>query len=240
MNEALPPIGDLAALVRTRESWHAVAEHVLAAARYRAEHAIGLVVVPGGFGTPTYGDGQSARVVECDVIVTRPETTTTVALTTVGRAAEAVGLEPGAALPYRPTTTLAPDAPLDLDADATRLLATFFELGWALLTDLVRGATADDAPVGPTLWPEHFDAAVEVGGVGRGTRGTYGASPGDAEHPQPYLYVTHWAAVADDEFWNDATFGGASLQYDSLAAASDPRARAHEFFARGRVLLSTS
>ena len=39
------------------------------------------------------------------------------------------------------------------------------------------------------LWPEHFDLACEIGDADAGTRANYGASPGDAAIPEPYLYV---------------------------------------------------
>jgi hypothetical protein len=87
------------------------------------------------------------------------------------------------------------------------------------------------------LWPEHFDASVDLGDEAAGQRGTFGASPGDDRHPLPYLYVTHWADQPDDPYWNDAGFGGASLGYESLAGAPDPRAAAGAFFGQGRARL---
>ena len=45
----------------------------------------------------------------------------------------------------------------------------------------------------PQIWPEHFDLACELG-ADAGTRARYGASPGDAAIPQPYLYVGPWDA----------------------------------------------
>ena len=44
------------------------------------------------------------------------------------------------------------------------------------------------APTGRVqLWPEHFDAAFD--GLPEDSRATFGASPGDAGVPEPYLYV---------------------------------------------------
>jgi len=228
MTRSLPVVGDRDALARTRLSWHSVAEHVLAPARYRAEQRIGLTVTPGGFGTPVFGAGECARVEGRELVVTEGSSVTTVELTTVAAAAAAVGIEPGNPPVYAPTTPLSPDAPLYVDPHAAPLLAAWFDLASAALTGL-------GEPV--TLWPEHFDVATEPGDERRGERGTFGASPGDAEHPTPYLYVTHWADVPDDAFWNDDAFGGASVDYSEIALADDPDRAARAFFARGRATL---
>src|SRR5205085_11023804 len=84
---------------------------------------------------------------------------------------------------------------------------------------------------------EHFDLSVDLGDEKAGRRGTFGASPGDAVDPDPYLYVTHWADVAEHEYWNEEHFPGASLTIDTLAAAPDQRASALTFLRRGRELL---
>ena len=49
--------------------------------------------------------------------------------------------------------------------------------------------------------------------------------------------VTHWRDVAEDEYWNEEHFPGASLTIDTLAAAPDQRASALTFLRRGRELL---
>jgi hypothetical protein len=240
---ALPQIDDLTTLVRTRESWHAVAEHVLAAARHRAVGRIGLRAVPGGFGTPRFewdGANHDLRVVGHDLVVRIDGASTTVPLTTLGAAADAAGIEPGGpSTVYNLATPCEPDAPLDIDAPAARVLAAWFELGWAALGDL-RADADTEAPSDVTMWPEHFDVAVELGAEDRGTRGTFGASPGDAEHDEPYLYVTHWAEVADDPFWNDRAFGGASLTYSEIRVAADRRDATLAFFREGRRRLNAA
>lgn len=229
MSARLAPIRDLDTLVRTRLAWHSVAEHVLAAARYAAEQRIGLVVVPGGFATPRTPDGGSARIHGAQLVVRRGEGERTFPLTTLASAAAALGIAPGCMPVYTPTTELRADAPLDVDLDAAAVLGAWFQLGWSVLEELADG---------PTLWPEHFDAAVDLGDLAAGTRGTFGASPGDTAHPEPYLYVTHWVDLGDDPYWNDAAFPGASLTYGTVARAADPVAAAREFYARGRIVLS--
>jgi hypothetical protein len=230
VSDPLAPIPDLDALVQTRLAWHSVAEHVLAAARYAAEQRIGLVVTEGGFAAPRTPDGGSARVDGADLVVCRAGSERAVPLTTLASAASALGIAPGSPPVFTPTTELRADAPLDVDLDAAVVLGAWFGFTWSILGELG----------GPTLWPEHFDAALDLGDEAAGTRGTFGASPGDAAHPEPYLYVTHWADNGGDEYWNDTAFPGASLTYRALTEAVDPRGAAHDFYARGRTALSRS
>lgn len=238
----LPPVGDAEALVQTRIAWHSLAEHVLAAARHRATGRIGLRATSGGYGTPPYehsGTTEALHVVGNELRVARGDATVAHPLTTLGAAAQTIGIEPGApADVYTPTTPLDPDAPLAIDVGAAHVLAAWFELGWSVLEELGRHAGADAAPSPLTLWPEHFDAAIELGT--RGTRGTFGASPGDAEHREPYLYVTRWSDVPDDAYWNDTAFAGASLPYSVAAAATSPRGTMLDFCRAGLARLSSA
>ncbi|MCU1484615.1 MAG: hypothetical protein JWN67_1361 [Actinomycetia bacterium] len=192
---AVPTTG----LVRTRLAWHALAEWVVAPARHAVDGHIGLVATPGGFGSPTADvrvDG-GALVVGDD---RRP-------LTTLAEAAAFAGVEPGRATGvYETVNPWDPDAPLTVGEASSRLLADWFALGASALADV--GATAI------TLWPEHFDVATTID-----DRVNLGASPGDAEHADPYLYVGPWEPH-EGPFWNEPF--GASLglaQVDSVDAA---------------------
>ena len=80
------------------------------------------------------------------------------------------------------------------------------------------------------LWPEHFDIAFEAGSSAAGQRANYGASPGDQDHPEPYVYVGPWTAQVDSPLWNGRGFNGAELSYAALLAADDPMAAALELF----------
>jgi hypothetical protein len=224
----LPALGDPVTLGCTRLAWHAVAEQVLAALRYAAESRIGLAVTPGGFGTPPDSACAPTRIAGHELVVSDGSRERVEPLTTLAAAAAAVGIEAGAPPVYPAATELDPDAPLDIDLEAATVLAAWFELAWSALGTL--GAPR-------TLWPEHFDAATAIGDEARGQRGTFGASPGDPAHPEPYLYVTPWSDLPADQYWNDDTFGGASLGYRDVAAASDPVAAASAFYAAGRALL---
>ena len=73
-----------------------------------------------------------------------------------------------------------------------------------------------------------------MGDADAGGRATFGASPGDGGHDEPYLYVGAWGEVdRDDGYWNETAFNGASMTYEQLRAAADPIADALEFFRTG-------
>jgi hypothetical protein len=189
-------------LAPTRRSLHAVAEHVLAAALHRSTGRIGLRATPGGFGTPEFDgpDGlRQVRVDGLDLVVVTDGTERRQPLTTVGAAAAMVGVEPGApARVYPPATPLEPDRPLALDRAGAAQLADLFAAVDDALDRLVAEASSDD-PATVQLWPEHFDLATTIREV------NYGGSPGDDEHPLPYLYVGPWSPPEPDGgFWNEA------------------------------------
>ena len=209
----------------TRESLHAVAEHILAVARYHATGHIGLQVVPGGFATPPFGDDRRSVGVEGTELVVRAGGQERRApITTLRAAGELTGVEPGAPSDvYKPATPCDLDAPLTVDADAARRLADWYALGDAALRRL-RRELADDQPSDPTLWPEHFDLGIRAGEV------NYGASPGDAQVPEPYLYVGPTGldlAGSGDSFWNQPF--GATMTWEDIRSVDDAVA----FFRQG-------
>ena len=114
--------------------------------------------------------------------------------------------------------------PLDVDAEAVARLADWYAFGAAILGRLGVGAQ-------PWLWPEHFDIAIELG------EATYGFSPGDEQHPEPYAYVGPWNDV-EGELWQARGFRGAELPYTDLLAAGDQAAAALDFFATRREALA--
>lgn len=245
---ALPAITDLAALEATRRDWHAVAERVVAPAQFAATRHIGLETAPHGFGTHVFADPTSAerriRVEGVNLVSERAGTTKWVMLATLRAAAALADVEPRTPddWPYAPTTDPDPDRPLALDARSVALLGDWFAVGRAAL-----GALVDDVdPTGAasiTLWPEHFDLACDLGDEQAGTRGTFGTSPGDGAHPEPYLYVSRWVATGSDPFWNDAHFDGASLGYEAVRAAGDLDAQlaaALAFLRTGREVIQAA
>jgi len=119
---------------------------------------------------------------------------------------------------------------LDVDAEAAAALAALYAFAWDVLTEL-----HDEAPAGADvsdlhLWPEHFDVAFEQGSEAEGRRAGYGVSPGDDDHPEPYLYVGPWGEPPSGPDWTATGFRGAELGYAALLAAPDRRAAALGFF----------
>jgi hypothetical protein len=209
-------------LLRTRDSWHRVAEHVLAAGQFTASGTIRLRPSPGGFSTSVGIDGRQLAVDVDRLVVLDGAERRDAALTTVGAAAAFAGVVPGLRGSYSPVTPVDPEAPLAVDPTTARALAD-----WYALTDtaLHRFAPAYD----PVLWPEHLDAAVAVDAV------NYGGCLGDDAIPEPYLYVgPHGGPPTADEFWN-APFG-AVVTLDRIGTPDD----AVDFFEQGRALIDRS
>jgi hypothetical protein len=204
-----------ASFAATVAALHRVAGEVVAPAR-KPDNEIALQATPGGFGTPPFehdGREQQVRVDGADLVhlsfIERR-----VGLTTLEDARRLVeDLVPDGPLD---------DEPLDVDPDSAARLADWYAFGDAILREL-----GGD----PNLWPEHFDIAIEQ------ERATYGFSPGDEAHAEPYAYVLPWDEV-DGELWNATGFRGAELSYADLAAAEDPRAAALEFLRSRRDALA--
>jgi hypothetical protein len=187
---------------------HRLAEEVVAPAR-KPDNEIALEATPGGFGTPRFEwEGATRRV--------RVE------------AAELV----------RETDGAEERTPLDVDVAAAAALAGWFEFGTSVLRRLAAEAAPGEASPPPILWPEHFDVAIELGCESDGRRATYGFSPGDEQHPEPYAYVGPWAPRPAGGVWDARGFAGAELPYAELLAAADPEATALEFFVARREALA--
>jgi hypothetical protein len=213
--------GDLAS---TRASLHALAEHILCAARHRATGRIGLEVVPGGFATPPFGeDGRSVGVIGTELVVRAAGNEKRATPATLRQAGELAGIEPGApAEVYKPVTVCDLDAPLVLDAAWAGRLADWYALGDEALRRF-RAEIAEDEPSTITLWPEHLDVAIRAGSV------NYGASPGDEHVGEPYVYVgPDVVPGASDGFWNKSF--GALRNWAQVPSASVAEA----FFRTGR------
>jgi hypothetical protein len=214
------------ALARTRDSWHRVAEHVLAAGQFAASGTIRLRPSPGGFCTTAGVDGRRLAVDGLTLTVSDGDSRRTAPFSTIAALATFAGVRPGLTGSYRPATSPAPDAPLGGDADAAAVLAAWLALGD---TALRRFAVEARRPQEPVLWPEHLDLGVTVDEV------NYGFSPGDGSIPRPYLYVApHEGPPDGDDFWN-APFGAAITANDITTAAD-----AVAFCARGRALTERS
>jgi hypothetical protein len=213
-----------AALAETRESLHRLAEGVLSRAREHANGKIALRYTRGGLGTPFFGDDVQVRVQGTELVVQEGADERRAPITTLRAAVELVGahLLPG-------DLELEDDGPLTVDPGAARFLGDWYGFAYSVLEELRAGAGAAHAPSRVQLWPEHFDASVELGPEAAGRRAGYGASPGDGEHPEPYLYVVPWSPPAAGELWNATVFTGAELPLAALLDAGDQRTAAVDF-----------
>ena len=216
----------------TRASLHALAEHVLAPARYAQTGKIGLRQSSGGFATPPFGESARVVGVDGDQLVTseRSHEIGRAPITTIGAAARFVGVEPGAPRDvYTPNTALDLDGALTVDADAAEVVAMWYEL-IAMALGAFATTIADDQPSEAQLWPEHFDLALSADRI------NYGGSPGDDHIDVPYLYVGPFEGppAKADPFWNQPF--GAAIGFDEIASIGD----AFEFFRRGRALTNES
>ena len=231
VRRALAPLPD--GFVTTRLTLHAVAEHVLAPCRHAANGKIGLRYTYRGFGTPFFGDDRQVRVEDGSLVATDGDGDRRHALTTLRAAAAFVDLPvPASTGVYTPTTPGDLDEPLVVDPACARALGDWFGFCASVLEQLRAEADAGDTPSRLQLWPEHFDLAVDMGPPE--ARANFGGSPGDAVHPEPYLYVGPWGSYAADEpggFWNEPF--GASLPYQALLDGADPL----EFLRTGKALL---
>jgi hypothetical protein len=184
----------------TREALHRIAAEVVSAERMPANE-IALRYTRGGFGTPFFEQDGAG----CQVRVEHGE------LVRQRNGEEA--REPLA----------------DVDRAAATALGDFYGFACSVLED-ERAEEYDEDPSLVQLWPEHFDIAFELGDEDRGQRATYGASPGDADHAEPYLYVAPWDTSISGEGWNATGFAGAELTYTELLAAPGQRRAALDFF----------
>lgn len=190
---------DATGLDATRLSLHAIAEHVLAADLWHHTGKIGLRRTSGGFGQPEVlvdGVRHRLRVDGTHLVVLEGDVERWEELTTPAAAAAFAGTELGAPTEvFAPLTELHPHEELRIDPGAAKVLHDWFAFVDAVLEEL-RRRHRDRRPSISQLWPEHFDLAFTVSEV------NVGGSPGDADHPEPYLYVGPWAPV-EGETWNE-------------------------------------
>jgi hypothetical protein len=188
-----------ASFAETRIALHKIAEGIVAPARM-PPNEIALRYTRGGFGTPFFQQDGA----DCQVRVEHGEL--------VRQTGQAETREP---LP-------------GVDVSAATALGDFYGLACSVLEQL-RADEADGGPSLVQLWPEHFDLAIELGSESAGQRANFGASPGDDDHPEPYLYVGPWTAKVSGGVWNASGFNGAELSYSELIAAEDQRRAALDF-----------
>jgi hypothetical protein len=219
--------------LETTEALHRLAVYVIAPAQRLANGEIILRATPAGFSTFEF-DGRVVAVDGDDLVVDAARAP----ITTLTAAADAAGIEVDVAQQEQFDVPAHGEleALLAVDRASALALGEWYTFVTAALNTLrAEAAAADDASI-VRIWPEHFDAAIDMGDNATGHRGTYGGSPGDAHHAEPYLYASPWAGRIDS-FFGDPSFKGASLLYSQLVDEADPMATALAFLrdARDRI-----
>jgi hypothetical protein len=218
-----------------------IAFYVLAPARFEAQGRIGLRYTREGFGTPFFGEDRQIRIEGGNVVIQDPEGARGEEITTLRRAARTVGIdyqEKWGPAWHDPPAPADPDGALDIAPGAVLACSQILGFGFSILEQIRVEARRDENPSRVQLWPEHFDAATEIGEEAAGRRGAFGVSPGYAAHPEPFVYVSPWAKDwLDDPYWNADFFGGSILGYAELLLAPDQRETALAFLRTGLELL---
>lgn len=229
-------------LTDTRVALHRLAVYVVSPARRRANGKIALRWTLGGFGTPFFGADEQVRVAGTWLVRQIGAAATAVPITSLADAAALVlgtppDLEWAASFDVPATGDL--DAQLDIDPASSVWLGDWYGFAYSVLEQLRADPESSDASR-VQLWAEHFDAAFECLPEDAGRRAGYGVSPGDAAHPEPYLYVVPWSfdRVPPSELWNATAFHGAMLPLNSLLDAHDQRTFALDWFRERRALLA--
>lgn len=232
-----PPAG----LSQARLGLHRLAAYVLSPARRRANSKIALRWTLGGFGTPFFGDDEQVRVEGNELVRQHKGTVARAPITTLAGAADFLGTVANSDQAEHDTIPLGDlDRLLSARADVGWFLGDWFGFAASILEETrLIGVAADDDVSRVQIWPGHFDAAIEIGSLDAGRRATYGVSPGDPDHDEPYLYVAGWGEIdRANQYWNDKHFNGGSLAYQELLDAPDERAAALEFFRTGYRILA--
>jgi hypothetical protein len=233
----LPPLP--AGYDRTRVALHRVVVYAVSPARQRANGRMALRFTYGGLGTPFFGADEQVRIAGDRLIRQRGGHAVAEGISSLNRAAELV-LDGPPDLAWAQGFDVPAAGDLDerlaVDPAAAAFLADWTGFAWSVLEE-VRAEQASTQPGRTQLWAEHFDAAFDCLPPER--RVTLGASPGDRDHDEPYLYVlpANFDDAQPSRFWNAEHFRGAVLRVGELAGESDQRAAACAFLREGRDLL---
>ncbi len=223
-------------LAVTRDHLHQLAYFALSPARHKVEGRMGLRATSDGFGTPEY-EGRVARVEGSLLVHEDGAKVATQQISTVRAAAVFLGnsyVEVWFEDFKDHLTPIGPDVALSVDADDSHLIGSWFEFGFEVLDSFRRSSREGDDTSTTQIWPEHFDAAMETGDLESGKRASYGFSPGDGDHAEPYAYVAPWGEIdRSNSYWDDEAFGGSSVGYAELAASPDPAEAALYFLREG-------
>lgn len=223
----------------SRADFHKLAYSVVAAARHQSNGKFGLRFTAGGFGTPFFGNDRQVRMVGNVLVDQEAGEVRTHNPTSINDAAAFLSVDVSTVASEGDVPELGDqDRPLVLDPDTGAFLGNWYAFAVSVLEELRAETAADANPSRVQLWPGHFDPAIEIGNQDKGHRASIGASPGDHNEDEPYLYIGPWGAAPDSDYWNAEGFTGAVLSYADLIAAEDQRAAALAFYRRGIALLA--
>ena len=194
-------VPDTAAGAATRRRLHGIGECLMAGPQRRAGGRFTLRVTPGGFATT----GEPAlRVNGTDIVVYEDRRVPIAG--TFTELANALGVDFGPPPDAYPDgSEVSPSDDTTLDVASARLIQSWYLRADAALRVMAPRQT-------PILWPEHFDVAILL------DQTSYGASPGDRFHADPYAYVSSSDHDASS-FWN-APFG-AVRGHDQMSSVDD-------------------
>src|SRR4051812_18716353 len=161
--------------LETVDALHRLTVYVVSPAQRQVNGEIILRSLPGGFGTFEFGDGEIVRIEGRDLVVdgARPRRGP---ITTLRAAAELAGVDPdvGQAEQFDVPPPGDLDRPLHVGEGAAADLAGWFAFVSGVLETLRAEAAGHDDVSAVRIWPEHFDAAIDLGSEADGVRGTYG------------------------------------------------------------------
>ena len=216
----------------TRDALHRLAVYVISPAQRLVNGEIIMRPSPGGFSTFEFGDARTVGVRLDRLVIDGVEHP----ITSLRAAAALVGIEPDVG--QQEQFDVPPHGDLDellpVEPGAASALGDWYAFANEVLEALRTDAAAEDDATIVRIWPEHFDAAIDLGDGDRKRRATYGASPGDRHYDEPYLYASPWAGRIDG-FFEDPTFKGAALRRSQLEGATDPVRAAVEFLQEARM-----
>ena len=196
--------------LETVDALHRLTVYVISPAQRLVNGEIILRSLPGGFGTYEFGDGTVVRIDGARPGRRRRPRPRRAPITTLRAAAELAGIEPdvGQADQFDVPAARRPRRAAARRRAAVADLADWYALVTGVLETLrAEAGPADDAqpPCGSGRSTSTRD---RPGRRADGQRGTYGGSPADGHHAEPYLYASPWAGRIDP-FFGDPSFHGA-------------------------------
>ena len=237
-------VEDVESLQETRSVLHRLAVHLLARRRAEVTGRIGLRPSPAGLATPAFGTGPEVVRVAGPALVHEvggEHTTRPISGSTLRDLAGFVGADLEAPFDAGSDTPPIgdPDAVLHVEARAVETLASWWQIGWQVLDEVVAALPAGSAAATFQIWPEHFDGATTVT-LPSGAKANLGFSPGDGYSPAPYAYVGPWEAdrPGDPGYWN-APFG-AVIRATEITDEASAAATCRQFMEKGLGLLGRS